>query len=221
MPVILIATGVLSGCFLQLPEPTVTMEVAPYVDSSLVLIPITFQGEGAVNYGRYTLCEWDTATQSYRLRQTRDIDVESGYSSILNFELPDNRYRLTFSVLSVRDGTFTPVPYLTVERPFVVDTQVPSNDFKPNPGPGVYAADQWVRLNHDELSGTSGSPVTISYTIDSDGTNDAMPPDNAEVYRPSQEIFVPLTPGTTVYLNVIAIDEAGNRSEIRTYAYDF
>lgn len=215
----------LAGCFLQLPDPYVDLTIEPYYDSNLTLIPYSFHGEGATSYGRYTLTEWDEPAQAYLLRQTRDIQIPSGSSGVLSFELPDNRYRLSFTVLSSRDGRFTPVPFLSMERSFTVDTRAPDGWFGPDPhpdsGPFPRAYEQLVRLSHPELFQAHGAPVSIYYNV-YEGSNGELPTTDSNRYEPGDTIYI-WNGGVAgfAYLNVFAIDEAGNRSETVTYAYEF
>lgn len=221
---LIVASLGLSSCFLQLPEPSVSVTVSPYYNTADTLIPYEFQGEGSTSYGRYTLLEWAPEDDDYRLRESRDIQLPTGSSGVLSFDLPDNRYRLSFSVLSSRDGRFAPVPFLTIERGFVVDTRGPEQGLwvDPDPGSGPFPTmtDLPVTINSDGRPSITEAPVAFYYEIYSDApgpdptaaSNQLTPGQTIHLYRD--------TPGS-LYLRVLAIDEAGNSGGVWDFSYEF
>jgi hypothetical protein len=123
-------------------------------------------------------------------------------------------------VLKTRDATAVPSPFITEVHEFSIDRDTPvvwDTTLNPAPGGGYDPSTPlYVDVDHPEFSSPSGARVGVFYTTDGsvptewDSSFDG--PTMIEIWPGGEAVY-------DVLLRMVAVDEAGNRSEIRTERY--
>lgn len=229
----LVGAAALCGCDFNTDAPSVEVSMREWYPSDKLLIPFEVHGNG-VRYGEFRYeynagAEWVVNTE-------RTVRMPSGDSTLIELtaaaDNPAWNHRVTFSALA-QAGPGQPLePFATSERYFRVDTTTPSaetgslqlipyEDGVLLPGP-PYTFDEDLRLDvlvyHPEFDAPSGSAITI-YGRRGDSLPDER--DHDEELNVSRFVRV-WDGGAAGYfetLRFIVIDEAGNRSGVRTVVY--
>lgn len=220
----------LGGCLLQLPPPEIELDIEPAYNDQEVLIPYRLTGDAREAHGRWSLSILTEA--EFELIETREIRIPSGASGVLQFDgLPEADFELTFELLSSRSGGYDVVPYLTRRHRFLVDrTPPPALIVEPDAGwnvdfyegPALLAGDGSMRgwggpLVWNVPTPPGESPVRLLVVV-----NEPRPPVEGEDEYDGSEIefwYAGIGGGFTATITIVAVDEAGNRSQpyVRSY----
>ncbi|MFW5738179.1 MAG: hypothetical protein ACOCYX_04645 [Spirochaetota bacterium] len=218
----------LSGCLLQFSTPRIELFAEPAYNDPEILIPYELWGDGPDAHARWTL-EVYTGS-AWELLESREVRVPSGSAGVLSLgHLGEAQYRLTFEMLTVRNGTYEAASYLTIVRRFYVDKTAPTvGDIVVAEGGGAASSDEtqeaWITLeNTSPPNADYESPEYFIAVVD-----DVRPPTLDERVEhdpgrmaPTVWLWPASPPGTTYSfpVSIALVDEAGNRSDVTTRYY--
>lgn len=201
------------SCTFEFQTPHITISAEPAYPQRNVLIPFFVRGDGETATVVWELQRFESPADDWVDQGSRQSDVASDTSGILQYELEQGRYRLTGQVLTNRGGVAASAPSLTETVGFYVDQERPVGTIGLTPnqviGPPFDAAQPLTVTAHiDEPDVNFEAPVRLYYRIDSTRIPDM---DDLSV-EPGG--VIELGPGDGVpyirALSIIAIDDAGN-----------
>lgn len=227
------AAAMLCGCDFNTDAPSVEVSMREWYPSDKLLIPFEVHGNG-VRYGEYRY-EYNAGAE-WVLNSERTIRMPSGDSALIELtaaaDNPAWNHRVTFSALA-QAGPGQPLePFATSERFFRVDATTPSAETGSLqlipyengvmlPGP-PYTFNETLPLDvlveHSEFDAPSGSHIQIFVS-----RYGSLPDELYHDQELNDSQFVRVWDGGAAsydeVLRFIVIDEAGNRSGIRTVVY--
>jgi hypothetical protein len=226
--VLVLGMTALAGCGLfDFRLPGIDLKVQAWYSSDMVLIPFYVHGDGNVAYARYTFEAYDGA--EWLIQDENEIRVPSGSSGVLEYtaDWAYMQHRLTFSLLQTRDATGVPTPLLTEVRQFQIDNAAPGvwdpaltlTPSQPEPPPYSETEEMGIDVSHEEFGAPFGSWVRMHFTTD--GSIPTQYSEFIDWEDAGYEIWLwgPGSTGQDILLRVIMIDDAGNRSAVRTERY--
>ena len=216
--------AMLSGCLLQFQQPEIGLTIKEAYNENEILIPYVLFSEGQQAQARWTLNVYNPVEGVFELIQNREVRIPSGTSGVLELgALWEGRFEIVFELLTTRDGSYDPVPYLTQRRVFYVDRSAP------------VASAIGVEYYHDgggPFADIMAGATNVSMVVyPPDANTDFESPVRVlhEVVYDFEETVGPFVPGEdevsgpislwndvepTVEVGLVAIDEAGNRSSL-------
>lgn len=215
----------LSGCLLQLPTPAINVLAKEAYNDDEILIPYEMWGESSYATARWTLGGFNGT--DYETFMSKEVRLPSGGSGVLDLgNLPDERYELVFELLTTRDGSLDPVPYLTQRTVFYVDRAAPANNLNPgtdlNPPqstPQSVSNDLFVTVSYVPSPTPIESPERVLFAVGNirppvPGQDELDESGVAHIWSPGD--FVD---GPDVLVYFVIIDKAGNRSPLVSATY--
>jgi len=218
---VLAAIGVLvslSGCPLQLAAPEIALTVEPAYRTVRILVPYRLTGEGPRATARWSLGAFNGS--DYEEIDSSQVELPSGSSGVLELEdLAEGRYEIVFRMLTTRNDSYEPVPYLTQRREFTVDRTVPEavgivrQYYEDGTATAVPPAslDPARRVELEIVAPAYDpefeSPTRILYTV-----NDPRSPVSGEDEYGGRIVLWDANEYEPQVIVIVAVDEAGNRS---------
>lgn len=214
-----------TGCTIDPDHAGLYIEARPWYPSTEIRIPLS--ADGGVRYVDYVY-EYN-AGEGWTTEREGTIVLPHDGRGLLEVEAADPAwsYRLRLTGL----GRIAPgqalEPVSTIEHYFRIDTTAPSSDRDAlvltayQAGGAVTSYDPstqlWVEIDHTEFTEPSGSPVRVYIT------RDDRPPADYDDVR-DQAGFIDIWGGGESYyyqeVRFMVVDEAGNRSAVRTVVYE-
>ena len=227
--VVIVAALLTTACTFSARTPEVYANVKAWYPSQEILIPFEVHGDG-VRYAEYRY-EYN-AGDGWVVEIERTVRVPDKDHGLIELSATDPSWdhRLTFSALAQRGPGQPLEPVVTTEWYFHIDTTVPSAAigilsltlFEDNVETAGPMYDEWawleLEIDHPEFDTPSGSPIRVHFTRDG-----SMPRDDewSERMDPSQRETV-WWGGDGPYdeeYRFIVVDEAGNRSGVRSVVF--
>ncbi len=211
-----------SGCLLQLPAPEINLLAEPAYNDQEILIPYELYGEGRYARARWTLSVF-TGVEFEEI-ESREIRIPSGSSGVLQLgELPELRFRIDFELLTTRDGSYEPVPYMTKWAEFVVDRTPPDIlevVFTPQGGavtPEDETVDAFLLIEYIGTFDPAFESEEYVYAV----VGEIRPPvadEQDRVYldtlnQATLQLWSGSAEAKNVPVTVVLVDQAGNRSD--------
>jgi hypothetical protein len=210
---LLVLAFALCGCQLKLDlnEPSYNVEAKlAYSDENNIAIDFAFIADESALRCRYTVNS--AASGLVRKGFTGEFKPGTPQQLKLSLDPVQGAYSVDLVAQAPRSSGYVDLPFLTNTVAFYLDLDDPSPpDFDPGDTliePGGFR----LFLTHPELSDPDGTPVSIHYTLSSDGSQ--KPDGDSPVYDPATGIVVPLDSWELI-LRAVAIDES-LRSSLET-----
>jgi hypothetical protein len=218
----------LSGCLLRFPLPEINLWTEAGYNGKEILIPYELRGDGAEVSARWSLEHFDDPASSWKEVESRQVRLPNGSSGVIQLdELAEGKYRLTFELLTTRDGSYEPVSYLTQVEEFFVDMAAPVvwdltlqyyNDDTPAAAPMAGAhAELEVTYTPPSFNPDVEAPVEIVYTL-----NDLrMPVNERDVLQGRILLWESTEANPSADILLAVVDDAGNRSGVRAESWAY
>jgi len=212
-------TTALAGCFMPLDTPGIDLNTESAYNDENILISYSLWSTGTSAQARWMLRRFDPVTPVWVDIDSREVRLPNGGSGVLQLGFLDEaKYELTFELLTTRDGSYDPVPYLTQRREFTVDRTAPVT---PPPTTILYYENEasvgmpaFNTKAEAEFVSPPYDPDRESSTVVLARIDEALPLlwENA---RPERFVIWDSSyPGPGITLYYVAIDEAGNRGNL-------
>lgn len=224
LTLLLLATVVLGGCFLQLPTPYIEIPAPGGFNDDDLLIPYEISGAGSSARARWTFRQSPDNGTTWNDLESREIRVPNGSAGVLQLGWwPEGLYQIEFELLTTRDRTYEVVPYLTEIHTFFVDRTAPDVfvGITENPPEGTWpgANPLDVTIAYDPLAEPSPPRLSGQRLLVTFNEPRRPVPGRDEYKGEPVSLWESASIGDTATVIVVEVDEAGNQSAPRIFVW--